>query len=609
MRARPAMRRTPIATVVLVSAVVIGCGSTPAAPPTPAPSAVVEHEPTPWEVELGNVDADGTRSLDSSLRLFAMAFGPLPGVDAPDEPGQILSGSPAVRAIRAHLDELTDEQLAAVEAHLALPGDAPAFEIPEAAAAVSGASALMARGIGTPKMASLVGVPALGRALPPGGDGPGAAVDQTFINELAAIVTQGRAALARKWVDFPGGLPIYIGDEEAGALSWWEATGGSAGFQCRIVISGSGVQAGIETLAFSLYHELYHCAQAWRVNLDTGGIPPWVWEGAARYFAQDTYGFDADPAWIAYMTMPDTPLFERSYDAVGFWGHVGYALGADVYLSMGAALGPGSSVQRFAVVGADAPEFIDTWASGLTSMIAPFGRAWRTDGPRLTQALSAPREVIHVGANDELSIGHAAYTNHVYALDGDTDLVRFEIEGHARLGDGTVDTTQLESATFCLTDKGCEPCPDDPAPRQLVRLSDVSLLAVSGGTDGTIGKVIGQAAEPCPTPSPSPTPTPEPSDEDEFCRRYKDLIAWTAQYAGTDFELTQEWAGELAARSAELRPSAPDHLVDEVDLLIRVYGAYADLPEPLNVPFVGPEAARLADAIKAMHDYCGIPFE
>jgi hypothetical protein len=100
-------------------------------------------------------------------------------------------------------------------------------------------------------------------------------------------------------------------------------------------------------------------------------------------------------------------------------------------------------------------------------------------------------------------------------------------------------------------------------------------------------------------------PSPEPT-EDEFCRRYKDFLRWQVAYAGTDYELTQPWAADVANQMEALRPYAPPQLVEHVNLYIIVYRTYAVLEEPANVPAVGPDAAGIANAFLAMNAYCGI---
>src|SRR5262249_51887980 len=65
------------------------------------------------------------------------------------------------------------------------------------------------------------------------------------------------------------------------------------------------------------------------------------------------------------------------------------------------------------------------------------------------------------------------------------------------------------------------------------------------------------APTPTPTPSDSPSATPSPSvspsaeRKDEFCRRYKALLAWAKN---PDYpELSQEWGGYVANAYAEMQ--------------------------------------------------------
>jgi hypothetical protein len=108
----------------------------------------------------------------------------------------------------------------------------------------------------------------------------------------------------------------------------------------------------------------------------------------------------------------------------------------------------------------------------------------------------------------------------------------------------------------------------------------------------------------CPTPSPS-RPSPEPSDDDEFCRRYRALVAWSQN--PTEEELSRAWARYIHAAAVDLQSVAPDEMVEWVDVLIDVYGTYARTQEPFTVPRTGPLAARLGEAIPALHAYCGVP--
>ena len=86
---------------------VAACSSTS---PTPSPSFGPD-QPTAWETVLGEIGVDGSVSKDTALRMFALAFGDMPGVELPSAPrGPIRSGTLALRMIVSHWDELTEDQ-------------------------------------------------------------------------------------------------------------------------------------------------------------------------------------------------------------------------------------------------------------------------------------------------------------------------------------------------------------------------------------------------------------------------------------------------------------------------------------------------------------------
>src|SRR5262249_28970678 len=136
-------------------------------------------------------------------------------------------------------------------------------------------------------------------------------------------------------------------------------------------------------------------------------------------------------------------------------------------------------------------------------------------------------------------------------------------------------------------------CPNGEQP-PAIRATVGAALAVasSGGMDGTIGQAVGKDVDDaCESPGPSA------SQDDEFCNRYRAMLAWAAPHQG---DVTQSVAGEVARRMREMRPYAPPQLLADVDLYIRVYGKFATAPEPEHIPIVGPEAAGIANAFRDM---------
>jgi hypothetical protein len=263
-----------------------------------------------------------------------------------------------------------------------------------------------------------------------------------------------------------------------------------------------------------------------------------------------------------------------------------------------------NSVMAFDLAGGNGAAFADTWASGL-ARDKERGDAWETDGPGITLDAYQP-PLVGIGDGITLDFGVAQFANTVHQLSLASDMIHVQVEGHGRLSDGSIDTTALEDVWFCVDGHDCtKRCPEDPDPPAFTGTIGTDVLfAVSGSSDGSLVDVEGvdlRDADECETPEPSPT-------LDEFCTRYRAMVDWVAQQSGTDFELTQPWAAEIARRSRDMRPYAPDHLIDDVDLYIRVYGTFATAPEPANVPIVGPEAAGIANAVLAMNEYCGISF-
>ena len=584
----------------------------------PAPSPYIR---TAWEQELSNLAEDGTRSVESALRLFAMAFGPLPDVAvASDDPGEIMSGSVAARAIRAHWDDLSPAQRTAVEQYLAIPPDVEPYAVPATSANAQPAPGPVALG-------------------PARGDSPisGAiAATDPFIESTLEQIKVLRQHLADRWGGFPNEVFTYFRLDQSGSYTYYDVDvtpGKPQAFACRLFVTASGKDAGPAKLYVSLAHEIFYCGAAAKLQSKEAVdlVPGWVLEGGAHYFAMWATSGLFENAWNEYFSNSSSPLFQREYDAIGFWSHIEYSLG-HVFEAIAAALPEASSEERFVRAGGLAAPFINTWASGLyRDEAGNAGHDWNTAGPGLPLLARAQREHVTIANNEVVVFDQGAYGNHLAFITTTADLLRFELIGRPRMTDEqSVDTTALASAVYCTRMGGCPPCPSNPA-QNYPPLSQRVVLALGGGTDGASGTVSGEPLEPCKSPEvcpdgaqtlgggsdavalvggvtvaqATPCPTPKPT-EDEFCKRYRAMVDWIAGHSGSDFELTQPWAAEIARRSRDMKPYAPQHLVDDVNTYIAVYALYASVPEPANVPIVGPDAVNLGNAFMAMNEYCGI---
>ena len=574
-------------------AVTTACGtaspaSTPSSSPSPSPIAL---EPTPWQAEILDLEPDGTRSLDSALTLFAMAFGPVPGVAATTaEAGTVGSASPAVRVIRERREEFTEEQRAAVDRYLTPSADSRTIEIPAG---------------GTSTSFSLPGAVAA--------IGPVAQDDDPFVRDLKQLGEQARRAAAPYFGDMPNqpdgkpGLSIRTTYAPSEAfVTFFNPMFGPGGFEkCDVIVNSAHADLGLSQIGRPLTLDVVHCFQSWRMGSEQGfdgNVPAWAWEGPAEYIMLEAWPTQEDDAlyWATYILLPDVPLFERAYDAYAYYAQARDA-GVDLGAAFVAVLTDVDDPERFALAGTTSNQFLDKWASELIrSSRGDWGPDWTFVAPGPYGASpTVPTQAMSVANGSLEAFSQAAYSNHIFALNSAADIVKVDAFGRARVGDGTVDEIVAGSATFCITDKGCGPCPDGSDPTiNPTPLAGVSVLAVSGGTDGTNGTVSGHPLEEFCQPTPKPT-------EDEFCKRWRALLDWGAQ--NTDIELTQPWAAEIARQSQDMRPFAPYDLIDDVDSYIRVYGAYASVPEPVNVPFVGPDAASIGIAFQAINDYCLAP--
>jgi hypothetical protein len=538
---------------------------------------------TPFQTILERISPEGHLSKEDALSLFVTVFGPVPGVAATHDPTGVRDGTLAIRELMRYRDELRADQLEAIQAHLAPPADAEVLTVPPV-----GTSAGMRLAAGT--------TDALKQALEGAKD-------------------QFRRTIAQHVGDFDGDVNIHFRpnpatDKKKLLGQAWSNWPGGVFDDCDIYLFPDATSAEPLVMLNTLAHEMFHCFQfaGYGTLAQMDGVPAWIIEGQAEWVGNVVGGVDASDyaMWDRYLMSPGIPLTQRSYDAIGFYSHLDNT-GTDPWTVFRAMwVSGGNSVDAFRSAGADREEFLGSWPSGVFREPDSLGAAWDTTGPGITPGkFAAPRLALPNGGSVNVAAPFFANGGHFVSIAA--DVVHVEVDGHARLSDGTTDTTHLTDSWFCVAGKECA-CPSGaplPVPVAATLAGDVA-IAVTGGTEGTVGSARGVSRDELCSETPKPSaPTPKPT-EDEFCRRYRAFLAWQLEHAGTDYELSQPWAGEIESQMQEMRPHAPAQLTEHVDLYIRVYGTYASAPEPINVPIVGPEAAGIASAFLAMSAYCGI---
>ncbi len=575
--------------VRLVTALFVASACGPAAPSpaasSPAASPAAAWAPqTAWERALVDVDANGERSKESALRLFATAYGALPGVDAQQDLAGIFSRTVAIRAIGRHMAELTEDQRKAVEAYLAVPDDAITVEIPPVAR------------LGTMRLVQA-----------------GPSVEQA----LREVAEEVRIDIASKIGDYDGFLRVSLipRPDSVQPIDGQYPNGGAqaqylfgAYLGCQISIySEAAEQSGLQLTAL-MTHEVFHCFQQaiHRTRDVHEGAPDWITEGQATWVGLELGGPSPNYQrfWDRYLLQPWLSLNSRAYDAVGFYAHIAET-GTDPWTVLRPMLEAGTnSLAAYLAAGADRETFVDSWASGVIRQGAP-GSAWNTTGPGITQSAYSP--VRHdVGDGSEIQLSQPFFSNDVDLYNLNVDMVQIEIDGHARLMDGALDVPIHGTALYCVQGRDCtKVCPGQEPPSTQGTVGSQITLAESGGHEGLVGVLRGITLD---TESCSPPPSAEPSDG-EFCRRYRDYVAW-AESLPDDSDVTRELAAEVATRFEGMWPVAPAELKKWVELMFTIYATFAGFEEPYNIPITGQVSgiANLPEALMTMHAYCGIPW-
>ncbi len=221
-------------------------------------------------------------------------------------------------------------------------------------------------------------------------------------------------------------------------------------------------------------HELFHCYQQ---QLEGDGdttvtkTESWVQEGLARWV--DTTLFASDPIYISrdsfmeYFLTSTMPLFDRSYDAVGFWGHLDDVAG-DLWHRIPAILTASihgrDAALTAALAGVDPEQFFDTWGSSAFNDTAG-GDNWTARSPLPDAGFSAPVRTVSASTSvsldpdstDQLMISMPA------APAGDIETAHIDLGlGYGRFGVASNYTgTALDKLTFCSGAGGC-PTPTPP---------------------------------------------------------------------------------------------------------------------------------------------------
>ena len=427
----PALRFLAGALALMV--VVAGCASGDKRGARPGSTSQVVAEGTEPQTNVQKLAAQtddfGYITKDASLQLFALLYGPVPGVTPPPGgTGALVDGSIAIDGVFRAWPELSDAQRDAIRRAL---GRDASYVPPSGT-------------FGKSRQA-----------------GPTIAPASTFAPDLDKVKSLLAAHL--------GALPVSVelstvatGPPDIGADAG--VYDGPKGNACYVRLYPAGA-TDPSTLYVVLAHELTHCYQ------DTWGkvAPAWIEEGMAMWTGV-TINAEAGKApsglgqgWIEkYANTPQTSLLARSYDALGWFAFAAQS-GVDLWprLKSIQTASYGRAAYDAATYGADGT-FVEGWGPAQFDSSEWAGR-WQIAGPGITPlkaTITSKYKAVKNGDKVVLSAGNFASARKPMVFTADVVLIAAGglTEGLDRI-DGTTDRPLKSFDGFqCTSPKGCE-CP------------------------------------------------------------------------------------------------------------------------------------------------------
>jgi hypothetical protein len=432
-----------------------------------------------WQRVLDQVGPEGQVSQGAALAAFVLAIGPLPGV--PQPPGgaqEIPDGSAAVRWLLEYYSKLTPGQQSAARRLLDL-GD-PSVQL---TSEVMGSAQSNGPLPGTP--ADLAAESAAAQQI---------SSRIHYPLTIAVKIFENKQQVPGNRVD---GYTIAL-DSNGNWDTQRPAT------KCTIYLNPI---AHVDQITFraTMVHELFHCFEAQLAgsigNFNRPG-ESWLIEGAAAWVESDLVAQNVASKtwWDLYLGSPTKPLFSRTYDALGFFGHLFAGQGVSPWSALPAMLRAGSNAAAYQATGI-AAGFLGSEASVFFDN-PHLGLAWWQNGnqgdPSGVAAANVPviaEPVTQVAVSQAQTVTFSAppYTDkivHLRLLAPATEVT--VIRGHVRLRNANGSFEEVNPAgELCTTASGkCEACPPSSA-SDLPPFGDAGNLAIAGGPTGAQFRVTG----------------------------------------------------------------------------------------------------------------------
>jgi hypothetical protein len=435
----------------------------------PGDDRPTDVDATAWGMLLAGLPEDGTVPLDAALQAFALAYGPVPGVEVPSGERGEVDGTAAMTWLAQHADELTPAQAEA--AAVAMSARDSDGDIVALAPAGPSRRAVTSPGVRNPCYADSVTLTA---------DADGTAPYRPLLDGAIAELEQHLGPL---------GIPVFLGFSDAAApvvadMAGWAPDCGSRSESCTVRLATHATTRSASELEGSLLHEVVHCFQATVVPISTMQLRPrWLTEGFAEWAAEQLVdGGPVDNWWSHYLILPARSLYHRTYDALGLWAEL-ETLGLDPWTTFAAGLlAEGNDAALAATAGDVYGELGTAWAAGFAR--APErGVVWDVTAPRISSdRYTVPEVEVAIGGRLEVTTRPAANSLQHVTMFAEVVVVTVGSGGGRLSYDAGSERLLSELAGPLCGTRDCE-CPPD-TPRAGTVFEDVEsasfLLAVTG---------------------------------------------------------------------------------------------------------------------------------
>jgi hypothetical protein len=240
-------------------------------------------------------------------------------------------------------------------------------------------------------------------------------------------------------------------------------------------------------IEYAIAHEVFHCFE---FALD----PSWPHQGGWLIEGMAEWGADEiDPAaprydstfWQKdYLSEPCLPLYDRTYDAVGYWGHVQETVPGGLWPRVKEVLNAPHALPAIVDAGGETPAFQETWGSGFFRVGPTADAAWNIVKPRVvsTSELVAQTEVID--ENQVINARQLATAQYSIEPSASPEKPIVHVvmnSGQARL-EPNFDYTHVTNGYFCPGSAESCVCPPNTGPPVSVKpISADADLALSSG--------------------------------------------------------------------------------------------------------------------------------